>query len=649
MSRILVIDDEPGNRLIVKSRLCDLGYEVLTEENGATGLVEARSRGVDLVMIAASLGAGIDAIELCRRLKAIPETGALPVLIYSNLPGGQEEQARAYQAGCDAFVPKAQMPVLDQIVRVQLRTKAMLDDLGEQLRVQEQANRRLAEEHQKRADLELSSRSSGEQSLMARELSAGRPDGALLVDADGFVRSADRGACAFFGTRVEGRNLGSLAPATGLEAFVRDARTEAREGFRFDLPAAGRRSARSISASVLPLVTSNGTEERGLKVLLLLDAARRRLANEILRGAGPGVTRHQLAPLIDAARLRYRPEVFVGESESARAAREAAAELSANRDPLLLVGPDGVGKAHLGRTVHFAGTTPGAFLEVRCSAYEPETLEAELFGCVKGAFPEAVADRQGLFHLAADGTLFLEEVSALPIPLQERLALFLEEGRVMRQGTERPEQLDLRVVATSSQPLEGALAEGRFLPRLLELMGRKAIALAPLRERPEDVLPLALHFLALYGLPRGLREFDSEVLGVLHQHAWPGNVDELEECVRRACEHATDGVITRDCLPQSVLDNCEGLASVDIIPTRRRPGSAAGGEQSVLVQPVGPAGRRRHSWDITEEDPISLDHYEMKVLMRALEHVGGDKLEAARLLKVGKSTLYRKLKRFDLK
>jgi len=263
MSRILIIDDDPGNRLIVKSRLTDLGYEVLVAESGATGLVEARNCGAGLFLVSASLGSGIDAVEVCRRLKAIPETTAVHVLIYSNLPVSPEELARAYGAGCDAFVPKLEMPALDHVVRVQLRNKAIQEDLAEQNRVLDQHNRRLREESQRTSDREVSRVESGEAALVLRELAANRPNGVLLVDADGFVRQADRGACEVFGNRIEGKNLGFLAPASGLEAFVRDARSEARDGFRFDISALGGRAARSLTASVIPLVTKPGVEDRG--------------------------------------------------------------------------------------------------------------------------------------------------------------------------------------------------------------------------------------------------------------------------------------------------------------------------------------------------------------------------------------------------
>lgn len=652
MSRILVIDDDPGNRLIVRSRLSDLGYEVLTEETGANGLVEARSSKIDLVMVAAGLGPGIDATEVCRRLKGIPETASIPLLIYSNLPANQEELARAYDAGCDVFVPKQELAVLDQLVRVQLRTKSVHDDLAEQVRVLEHQNRRLAEEHASHSDRELSQNKGGESSLVGRELAAGRPDGLLVVDGEGYVRFTDRGACAFFGNRVEGKNLGSLAPASGLEAFARDARTEAREGYRFDLPAVGGRSARQLSASVVPLVTSPGSEERGFKILLLLDAGKRRLAAEMLRVSDPGIPRQQLGALLDAARIVYRPESLVGESFVAQAARDAVKQFGKSRGPALLVGPEGSGKLHLARTLHYSASISGPFLQVHCGAIDGAELERELFGCTRNAAPNGSLERPGLVQRAADGTLLLEEVASMPAACQRRMLELLEKGSVTRVGAERTESVDVRLVATNLQPLADAVAKGRFLAELASKLAQITIHMAPLVERNEDVYALALYFLALHGAADEVREIDDETLSILAQHPWPGNVAELEDAIRSACALASNGVVTANCLPQSVLDSCEGLASVDLIPPKPRRREGRDGRGPSLPHPLSSlsaSARRKHNWDITEEDPICLEHYEMKVLMRALDAVGGDKLAAARLLKVGKSTLYRKLKRFDLK
>lgn len=648
MSRILVIDDDPGNRLIVKSRLSDLGYEVLLADSGANGLVEARNSGADLFLVAAHLGSGIDAVEVCRRLKAIPETTAVRVCLYSHLPSTQEELVRAYDAGCDAFVPKSEMQVLDHVVRVQLRNKAIQEDLAEQNRVLDQHNRRLSEENQRTSDREMSRAESGEAALLLRELAANRPDGVLLVDADGFVRQADRGACEIFGNRIEGKNLGFLAPASGLEAFVRDARSEARDGFRFDISALGGRTARSLTASVVPLVTNPGAEDRSLKVVLLLDAGKRRIAAEMLRVSEPGLPRQQLGALLDASREVYSLDTLVGESPGVLRARAVIESSNRRRHPILVVGERGVGKTRIARTAHYSGPYTGAFLQLRCSGLAPENLERLLFGYVKGAFKDAMVDHPGLAQQAADGTLYLEEIGDLPLELQKSLLDLIDRGEVHRIGSDRADKVDVGIVASTSRNLQVAVKEGTFLRELMERFDETLVRLPPLADRQEDIIPLASMFVTRHGRPHGVRVIAEEAVDLLLRYEWPGNVREFEDCIRRACLHAEGGEIVRTSLPPALLDDFEDLPAKEVIPTARREQTPS--VSGVVPVPTAASGslRRRQSWDITEDDPISLDLYEKKALLRALDHVGGDKLAAARLLKVGKSTLYRKLKRFDI-
>ncbi len=650
MSRILVIDDDPGNRLIIKSRLTDQGYEVFLADTGAGGLVDARNSSIDLFLVAASLGSGIDAPEVCRRLKAIPETSTVPVCIYSQLGTSAEELTRAYEAGCDSFIPKGELPALDYIIKVQLHNKAVLEDLSEQNRVLDQHNRRLREEGQREADRETSRASSGERSLILRELAANRPNGVLLVDAEGFVRSADRGACEIFGNNVERRNLGFLAPASGLEAFVRDARFEARDGFRFDLAAIGGRCARSLTASVVPLLGKSSSERNLFKIVLLLDAAKRKIAAEMLHVAEPGIPRQQLGTLVDAARETYAVEMLVGESAGAVRCREIVESFGRRRQPVLLIGERGVGKTRAARTAHFAGPFTGPFLQISCSGLEESNLERELFGYVQGAFPDALNDRPGMFQRAADGTLFLENIDSLSLRLQERVLRVIEEGVVCRVGSESREKVDVGIIASSRNPLQGAVKTGAFNRGLMEQLSENAVTLLPLADREEDIIALAGLYVTVFGRRHGVRMIDQDAVDLLLRYPWPGNVSEFESCIRQACANADDAQINAEHLPPALRDSNEGLATREVIPAPRRDNAGSAGVGGVIPMPSAGSGslRRRQPWDIGEEDPISLEFYEKKALLRALDHVGGDKLAAARLLKVGKSTLYRKLKRFEI-
>ena len=211
MNRILVIDDDAGNRLIVKSRLSDLGHEVITTETGASGLMEVRSAPLDLVLVAATIDTGISSVDICRRLKAMPESAQVPILLYSNQAPNPEEMNRAFEAGCDGFVNKAEMSVLDQLVKVHLKHKATVAELIEQNQMLDQQYKRARDGQEKsNGQSESTEPMEGETRALLRELATAKTDGLLLVDNDGFVRHCDRGACEFFGSRIEGKNLAGV-------------------------------------------------------------------------------------------------------------------------------------------------------------------------------------------------------------------------------------------------------------------------------------------------------------------------------------------------------------------------------------------------------------------------------------------------------
>jgi len=655
LSRILLIDDESATRLILHNRLKDLGYVVVTAENGAKGLLEARESNFDLVLVDASLSTGINGFEVCRRLKQTPQTSAVPVLMLSKHTSSREELHKGYDSGCEAFLLKSDMGNLEDVIRAMLRIKSLQDDLARQNRALEDANRRLQQERQRGADLETSEKGPGEQALVVRELAAGRPDGVLLVDSEGVVRHADRGARELLGASLEGKNLGRLAPATGLEAFVRDARTEAREGFRFDLPGRDGRSGRSLSASVVPLVGNPGERDPGLRVVLLIDAGRRRVATELMRTQEYAIPRREVGVLLDAARVAFGPATLIGSSPAMTRVRAQVAEGARSIEPVLLLGEPGTGKEHTARAIHFGGFASGPFLPLNCSALSPANLDAELFGVVKGATPEAVIDRPGLFQQATSGSVFLEDVERLTSELQGKLLRVVKERQVQRVGSERAEPTSARILAASSSDLHAAAAAGAFLPELLDRLSTIEIRLSPLRERIEDVAGLTQHFLQRYGCTSPELEVTDEALFVLESHDWPGNVGELEAAVERACANATGDVIGVEELPAALRELHGTLPRRDLVPSPRRARVSIGGTHTAIGEGAPAVARvtpsipePRKPWEIGPEEPVSLDLYEKKALLRALEETHGDKLAAARLLKVGKSTLYRKLKRYGI-
>ncbi len=657
MSRILLIDDEAAARLVLQNRLKDLGHDVVLAENGAKGMLEAREGGFDLILIESGMSSGVSSFEVCRRIKLVPQSALTPIVMLARSSATRDEMHQAYDAGCEAFLHKSEMTLFEDVLRTMLRVKAQYDEFARQLRAVEADLRRKSEERQHANDRDTARGDAGEHALVFRELAAGKPDGILLVDADGIVRYADRGARELLGSSLEGKNLGRLAPNTRLEAFVRDAHTEGRDGYRFDVRPTGARAGRSLSASVVPLVANPGEKDPGLRVVMLLDAGKRRVATELLRLQEYSIPRREVGVLIDAARRTFNAANLVGNSSTMRTARSSAAEFAHSNEPVLIVGEAGTGKQHVARALHFTSSLTGPFLPLSCAALSPANLDAELFGQVRGVSPEATSDRPGLFQQANHGTIYLSEVDQLSNELQKKLLRAAREGEVQRMGSEKTERVEARVVVSTEIDLGQAVASGAFSRELYDLLVRRAIVLQPLRDRREDVPALAQHFLERFGASRNDLEIGDDALLVLENHDWPGNVRELETAIERACAASTGGVIQVAHLPLSLRERSARVPTHEMQPTPRPTRVSIGGVPAPVPSALPSTAlrlaptvdsRNRENWDIGDEEPVSLDLYEKKCLLRALHETNNDKLAAARLLKVGKSTLYRKLKRFGI-
>ncbi|HHH30136.1 MAG TPA: sigma-54-dependent Fis family transcriptional regulator, partial [Polyangiaceae bacterium] len=220
---------------------------------------------------------------------------------------------------------------------------------------------------------------------------------------------------------------------------------------------------------------------------------------------------------------------------------------------VLVLGETGTGKERVARAMHVLGPrASGRFVAVNCSAIPAELLESELFGHARGAFTGAGRERAGLFEEASGGTLFLDEIGDMPLALQAKLTRVLEERAVRRLGESRERPVDVRIVAATHRDLAAMVEEGTFREDLWYRMNVAALRLPALRERPEDIEPLALHFLEEHERRSGklhLHGFAEEALDVLRQHDWPGNIRQLRAAVDRACVVATGDRIRRADLP----------------------------------------------------------------------------------------------------
>jgi len=281
---------------------------------------------------------------------------------------------------------------------------------------------------------------------------------------------------------------------------------------------------------------------------------------------------------------------------------------------VLVTGESGTGKELIARAVHFhSERVAGPFVAVNCKAFAEGLLESELFGHEHGAFTGADRARKGLFEEAAGGTLFLDEIGEVSESFQAKLLRVLQEREIRRVGDDRARPVDVRVVVATNRDLQKEVAEGRFREDLFFRLAVIPIRIPPLRERPEDILPLARHFLVEFQSGSELRfsELGDEVERLLFDHDWPGNVRELENAIERAV----------------VLGEGETLRAGDLLFTEA-PREANDAPDATLQSHLDAATRR--------------------AIAEALEATGGAKGDAATRLGIDRTTLYRLIKKYDL-
>ena len=325
------------------------------------------------------------------------------------------------------------------------------------------------------------------------------------------------------------------------------------------------------------------------------DHRRLRRENRLLRRA---VSQHEVEP------------TMLGQSRTMERLRELLQRAGQSESHVLILGESGSGKELAARAVHAASARRGLpFLAINCAALPDELLESELFGHEKGAFTGAGARRHGLLELAHEGTLFLDEVAEMSHAMQAKLLRTLDSGEIRRLGGDRTLHVDVRVIAATNNDLARTVAAGQFRHDLYYRLSVVVIEVVPLRERAEDI-PALVEFFAAQVAGPGQRplKFTAEAMNVLSRYSWPGNVREVRNLVERL----------------SVLSSGEEIT----------PGDVA---MHLLAS----------SPEIEGKLP-SLDEVERRHIMKVLQHTGGNRSRAAKILDVDPKTLYNKLKLYDV-
>jgi two-component system response regulator PilR (NtrC family) len=309
---------------------------------------------------------------------------------------------------------------------------------------------------------------------------------------------------------------------------------------------------------------------------------------------------------------------MIGESEEIQNVFDLIARVAKTSSTVLLRGESGTGKELVARAIHAASSRADErFVSINCGALPETLLESELFGHVKGSFTGAIKDKRGLFVVADGGTFFLDEVSETSLATQVKLLRVLQEREVVPVGGTKPTKVNVRIVAATNADLEKFVEDKRFRPDLYYRLNVIPVVIPPLRERREDIPLLVNHFIEK--ITGGEKTVSDDAMTILASYEWPGNVRELENIIERAVILSDGPEITGESL------------NVSIFPERLRKQALS----TVSTRDLGVSG-------------ITLDELERRYLLQTLNDIGWKKKQAAEVLGINPSTLYRKLQRYGM-
>jgi len=451
----------------------------------------------------------------------------------------------------------------------------------------------------------------------------------LVVDADPAVRSACADIVSSLGYAVE--STGDLAQARSL------LRGQAADIVLINLPRGFSHGLELITevktlnpeTSVIAMTASGSVSAAveamrcGASDYLTKPFAMEELSSVLDRAASSHVTETGTRRLRERLRLSEGLGSMIGRSPEMEKLYRILSKVAQSAHPVLILGESGTGKELVARTIHAYGPNSAKpFLPVDCGSLVPSLMESELFGYVKGAFTGANRSKDGLLVAAEGGTVFLDEIGELSLDLQAKLLRALQEREVRPVGATHRLPIRARMLAATNRDLASMVEKGAFRKDLFYRLNVVNLRLPALRDRRQDIPLLAAHFLDRISHDRGAKfTLSDEALRVMMDYAWPGNVRELEHAVDRACTMSSGPVLHLGDFPTQLQQ--QGLES---------------------SRPVS----NGHEPDPGSPGVMTLADLERQAILDAIRKLHGDKLQAAKLLGIGKTTLYRKLKEYGI-
>ncbi len=317
---------------------------------------------------------------------------------------------------------------------------------------------------------------------------------------------------------------------------------------------------------------------------------------------------------------RYKFSNIIAKSKKMLEIFETISKIASYKSTVLIIGESGTGKELIAKAIHYNSPRRNrAFIPINCGAIPENLLESELFGHVKGAFTDAIFTKKGLFEEADGGTIFLDEISDLPLSLQVKLLRVLQEDEIRRVGDTKPIKVDVRIIAASIRDLADEVKMGRFREDLFYRLNVLNIHLPPLRERKEDIPLLVNHFIEKFNkkIGKNIKGITSEAMKMLMDYEWKGNVRELENVIERAVILADGECISTEHLPEGIM--------------------------KAVTEPVV---------SITEGEfsiKKASSALEKELIKRALQYTGGNRTKAAKLLEISHKALLYKMQGYGIK